>query len=293
MMITVLIILAVVFLAMQTLSLNRLKVGNMRQNLLANGVFSAMIAVVFIIALLIQKLPVSPTTLLFGALFGLDFVITVSVYYYAMQIGPLSYTTFFFSASMVVPVIVGLFIWNEHLTLPTGIGIVMFMAAFYFISVLGGEKGGKINTKWIILCLICWLFNGLLSVISKQHQLILAGDGYQQMMTVSFTSAAIFAMAAWGILRIKDGKEACAGDFAIIKSGILPIIGTALGSGAGNVIMTYLSSRMPSSIQYPLVLGCIVVSVSLYSIIFLKERPSKPGIIGIIIGLAAIVVINL
>jgi drug/metabolite transporter (DMT)-like permease len=299
-MVYALLVACIVFMAMQTFSLRYLKAENIRQNLLANGLFSALIAIAFVAFVAVKGMAVSATTILFGSLFGFGFIATVSVYYYAMQSGPLSYTTFFFSASMIVPVIIGLFAWNESLKLTQGVGIAMFMAAFYCISVLGGEKGGKVNMRWIILCFATWLLNGLIGVVAKQQQITMQGTEYVQMMMMSFVSATVFALVAAVIFFVMDAKKEKKAVGALVKAdmslmweGKIPLLGAALGSGMANVIITYLASRLPSGYLYPITLGSVVVLVSLFSILVLKEKPSKPGLIGILIGLVAIVVTNL
>ena len=295
-MVYALLVACIAFMAMQTFSLRYLKAENIRQNLLANGLFSALIAIAFVVFVGAKGMTISAPTVWFG--FG--FIATVSVYYYAMQSGPLSYTTFFFSASMIVPVIIGLFVWDESLKMTQGIGMAMFMAAFYCISVLGGEKGGKVNMRWIILCFATWLLNGLIGVVSKQHQINMAGTEYVQMMMMSFVFAAVFALIAAVFFAVLDSKKEKKTVSAVVKTdmslmwhGKVPLLGAALGSGMANVIMTYLSSRLPGGYLYPITLGSVVVLVSLFSILVLKEKPSKPGLIGILIGLVAIVVTNL
>ena len=206
-MVYALLVACIAFMAMQTFSLRYLKAENIRQNLLANGLFSALIAIAFVVFVAVKGMAVSVTTILFGSLFGFGFIATVSVYYYAMQSGPLSYTTFFFSASMIVPVIIGLFAWNESLKLTQGVGIALFMAAFYCISVLGGEKGGKVNMRWIILCFATWLLNGLIGVVAKQQQITMQGTEYVQMMMMSFVSATVFALVAAVIFFVMDAKK--------------------------------------------------------------------------------------
>ena len=299
-MVYALLVACIAFMAMQTFSLRYLKAENIRQNLLANGLFSALIAIAFVVFVAVKGMAVSVTTILFGSLFGFGFIATVSVYYYAMQSGPLSYTTFFFSASMIVPVIIGLFAWNESLKLTQGVGIALFMAAFYCISVLGGEKGGKVNMRWIILCFATWLLNGLIGVVAKQQQITMQGTEYVQMMMMSFVSATVFALVAAVIFFVMDAKKEkktvgalVKADMSLMWEGKIPLLGAALGSGMANVIITYLASRLPSGYLYPITLGSVVVLVSLFSILVLKEKPSKPGLIGILIGLVAIVVTNL
>lgn len=299
-MVYALLVACIAFMAMQTFSLRYLKAENIRQNLLANGLFSALIAIAFVVFVGAKGMTISAPTVWFGAMFGFGFIATVSVYYYAMQSGPLSYTTFFFSASMIVPVIIGLFVWDESLKMTQGIGMAMFMAAFYCISVLGGEKGGKVNVRWIILCFATWLLNGLIGVVSKQHQINMAGTEYVQMMMMSFVFAAVFALIAAVFFAVLDSKKEKKTVGAVVKTdmslmwhGKVPLLGAALGSGMANVIMTYLSSRLPGGYLYPITLGSVVVLVSLFSILVLKEKPSKPGLIGILIGLVAIVVTNM
>ena len=299
-MVYALLVACIAFMAMQTFSLRYLKAENIRQNLLANGLFSALIAIAFVVFVGVKGMTISAPTVWFGAMFGFGFIATVSVYYYAMQSGPLSYTTFFFSASMIVPVIIGLFVWDESLKMTQGIGMAMFMAAFDCISVLGGEKGGKVNVRWIILCFATWLLNGLIGVVSKQHQINMAGTEYVQMMMMSFVFAAVFALIAAVFFAVLDSKKEKKTVGAVVKTdmslmwhGKVPLLGAALGSGMANVIMTYLSSRLPGGYLYPITLGSVVVLVSLFSILVLKEKPSKPGLIGILIGLVAIVVTNL
>ncbi len=290
-----LLIAVVAFLAMQSISLRYLKTENLRQNLLANGIFCGMIAAVFGILVAAQGLTISAPTWIWGGVFGIAFISVITVYYYAMQAGPLSYSSFFLSASMIVPVLLGVFVWKEKLTDTAIIGILLFLIAFYFISVLGGEKGAKINLRWLILCLLSCLCNGLCSSIAKQQQLELQGGEYQQMMFVSFASAMLvgFLLAGVFLLREKDKKTNLKADMNMMWNGKVPILGAAVGSGISNAGVTYLASRLPGAYLYPIALGGVVVVTGLFSAIVLKEKLNKAGVTGILIGIVAIVVLNL
>jgi drug/metabolite transporter (DMT)-like permease len=125
-------------------------------------------------------------------------------------------------------------------------------------------------------------------------------DGYLPIMMMSFVFAAVFALIAAVFFAVLDSKKEKKTVGAVVKTdmslmwhGKVPLLGAALGSGMANVIMTYLSSRLPGGYLYPITLGSVVVLVSLFSILVLKEKPSKPGLIGILIGLVAIVVTNM
>ena len=72
---------------------------------------------------------------------------------------------------------------------------------------MGGEKGGKVNIRWIILWFATWLLNGLIGVVSKQHQINMNGGEYVQMMMMSFVFATVFALLAAVFFIIVDSKK--------------------------------------------------------------------------------------
>ena len=133
-------------------------------------------------------------------------------------------------------------------------------------------------------------WKGTLTVQGVELELIFhveeADDAYTATMDVPLQNAI-------GIPVEKTVGAVVKTDMSLMWHGKVPLLGAALGSGMANVIMTYLSSRLPGGYLYPITLGSVVVLVSLFSILVLKEKPSKPGLIGILIGLVAIVVTNL
>ena len=283
---------AAAFLVVQTLSLKKIRVDTLRANLLVNGAFSGVLALCLGGYALFARPSFSPVTLGLGCLFGALFIATVSVYYYAMQCGPLSYTVFFFSASMLIPAVAGILFFRERPAVSTLMGVLLFLGAFYLISVPGAPKEGRGGRKWLILALLTWALNGSLAVVSKTQQTLMGGEEVLSYMLVSFTAAALSAGGAYLVLLLRSG-EGSAGDLAGLRSSLIPLLGAAAGTGGGNIIITYLSSRMEGAYLFPLVQGSVMILVTLYSLVFLKERISKIGAAGILLGLAGIVVINL
>ncbi|NMA83423.1 MAG: EamA family transporter [Epulopiscium sp.] len=292
-----LIISAILFFVMQTLALKKIKVNTLRENILTTGIFTGMIAIAFGLWGLYQPMQISKETIYFGTIFGILFIATIATYYYAMQTGPLSYTTFFYSTSMLIPSLAGILVWKEELSGTIILGMVLFLAAFYFISVHGSEKGteeSNKNKKWMILCFSSWLLNGSLSVVVKTQQTILKGTESTEMMMASFAAACIVSLIAYlFLLFINKEQKAMKQEIRNMTSSTIPLLAVALGSGAGNVIVTYLSSRVPSAYLFPFTLGGMMVGVTLYSVIFLKEKINKFGIIGILLGIIAMVAINI
>ena len=288
----VLIAVSILLFGVQSAALKKLQVNSLRENLLTTGASAVIIAAATGIMLLIMQCGIAPVTFGFGIVVGVMFMVTLAVYYFAMQSGPLSYTGFFFSASMLIPAAVGLIFWNEPFTLPVQIGILLFLAAFLFITVFGGEKGKKGNRAWLPLCFLTWLCNGSLSVLITLHQRSLEKAGLSDTVALLFVAFTVMVLIAV-VIFLTGKKEMRADNVAMLRRGLIPLTLVAIGTGGGNVVVSYLSGRIASSYLFPFVQGGTMVFVTLWAILVLREHTTQMGKIGIVIGIAAIVVINL
>ncbi|NOU98659.1 hypothetical protein [Paenibacillus planticolens] len=229
----------------------------------------------------------SPVTLIVGTCFGVIFVLTMFVYSSAMDSGPLSYSTFYFSSSMLLPVVVSVLLWHESLGLWKIIGIGLFLISFYCISILGKGVSQKPRPIWYLYCVLAFLLNGALSVCSKFHQSQLGGGEVIEYMTVSFATATI--AAALGMLIFRPQKAS----FVSLTTTSWPYtLGVAVTTGGANAIIAFLSGKMSGVLLFPIVNGSMIVSISLLSFILFKERVSKFGVAGMMTGLIAIIAIS-
>ena len=287
-----LIAVSILLFGIQSAALKKIEVSSLRENLLTTGASAVIITAATGIVLLITRTKIAPVTLGFGAIVGVMFMVTLAVYYFAMQSGPLSYTGFFFSASMLIPAAVGLIFWNEPFTLPVQIGILLFLAAFLCITVFGGERGNKANRVWLPLCFLTWLCNGSLSVLITLHQRFIGDAELSDTIALLFCAFLVMVIIAV-VIYLTGKKEVRADNFKMLKRGLVPLTLVALGTGGGNVVVSFLSGRIASSYLFPFVQGGTMVFVTLWAMLVLRERTTFIGKIGIIIGIAAIIVINL
>ena len=291
-----LMLLSILLFSLQTVMLKKMKAPTLRVNLLQTGAFSLLIALCFWLWAVCAQLTFSAVTVFCGILFGAVFLTTIAVYARAMSCGPLSYTSFFFTSSMVIPALAGVLVWNDPFRWTQGLGIALLLAAFYLISVPGTRGSGRRgNRKWLLLSLAACVLNGGLSVIVKAQQMAMQGSEAASLMTVAYTASAGFALLYWlaDILRRRDGTAAAGSELRSTAASGLTLCLLAVGTGGGNYIVSYLSARVSSALLYPTVLGGLMIAVTLYSVLVLKEAVSRRGIAGIALGLAALVAMNL
>jgi len=275
-----------------------IKADYLRERLLINTGFTLIASSGLLLFSLFQPrvLLISSDTLLFGLMFGLGFTLTIIFYNLAISTGPLSYTAFYFSASMIVPALTGIIAFGESLKVTVIAAIVLFLAAFYFINVNPDTKSGnKASQKWKLYCLLTFLCNGSLAVIQKVHQYKMEGTQSDGLMLIGFSSAFMFYAIAYGVMCMARNTKmnlSLAGESSLLRKNILPMILLAATSLIGNLIMTYLSGVVPSSYLFPLVNGSIIVSITLCSVLIFREHLSRFGRIGITLGVLAIIIIN-
>lgn len=233
----------------------------------------------------------SVMTLTIGALFGIMFVFTMFVYSKAMVTGPLAYSVFYFSASMVIPVLASGMIWGEVIRTSQWIGIGLFLAAFALINFSGTGDGRKASWQWIIYCTAAFIGNGTLSVLSKWHQKIHNGTEIVHYLLIGFTMAALITVIQRVLLERKGSVRAQSG---MMKTHFwLAALATAATTGAANLLIVHLSGYIAGAYLFPVMFGSVVVLTTVLSSLLFKESISGKGMIGIVIGIAAIVVINL
>lgn len=292
---TLLLLLAIFFFSIQPIAMKKIKDASLRVNILQTGLFSFVVAICFWIWAAAAKFSFSPATIAYGALFGAGLIATIACYYYAMHSGPLSYTSFFYSASMIIPALAGVLFWKDEFRWTAGVGIALFLVAFYFISVPGSSgKSGKANRKWLLLCAATWFLNGSLSVLVKAQQVATGGTEASSLTTLAFSFAFVFALATYFILAASSGETAKTGaEIGSMKVYALPLLALAVGNGGGNFTLTYLASFISSAYLFPIVNGATMVAVTVYSVTVLKEKINKFGIIGIALGAAALLVLNI
>ncbi len=287
-----LLIVAIVIFFIQTISFkefNRSYMKNLASYFLFNaGYFS--LVVLLLLAFNRQFEALSPMTWLLGLLFGSLFIITMLVYMKAMENGPLAYSSLLFSFGIVVPVIVGIFFWQEPARLIQIAGLVLLLLTLVISSRQKSSAQSPVSLRWLLFAALSMLGNGLLMTVSKAHQMIMPGREVEEFLILAFGSAALFSLMLF-IYRHKGKKD----PVPHMRSHRLVLIMLAAGltTAFGNQIALSLSGRLPAIIQFPTMNGGTVILATLFAVIVYRERMTRSSAAGLVLGLAALVMLSL
>ena len=220
-------------------------------------------------------------TIALGLLFG---VVTALSNFYkmgALTSGPMHITLLVTTSSMIIPTMSGIF-FGEKLSILKLIMVVILIGFIYLSFDKSDNK--KINKKWLLFCVLAFLFQGSIGVLQKIHQLSEYKGELNGFLLVVFICSLIYSR----IRARKNYRELGFGKKHIVF---------ALMCGACTYIMNFLNLRLsgllPSQLFFPLVHGSAIVLSSLMSVLFFKEILSKKQTVGLIGGILSLIILCL
>lgn len=229
-------------------------------------------------------------TIILGLSFGITFILTVFFYTKAMELGPLSFTSMFFSSSLLLPISAGWLLWQEPVTLIQIIGVGVLLAAYYLATVSNTDEKRKANFRWLQVCLLAFIGNGSLAILSKLHQHLIPQRQINEYLIIAFGTSAIISLFLF-LLQTKVRKE----DITHLKNPGFVLIALSAGAATGfaNQLIIYLMSFVPSIVLFPCVNGGLMLVSILLSVILFGEKLTQKSIAGLVLGVTALILLSL
>lgn len=146
-------------------------------------------------------------TIVLGVSFGITINITLYSYMKAMETGPLSYTSLFFSLALIIPAFFGIVFWGEKVSIAQAFGLIMQLITLYLGSESPGKEVHRVNFRWLLFGFISFLGNGGLMALAKVHQRILPGREVTEFLIVAFGSGALISSLLFLWYNIKKNNQ--------------------------------------------------------------------------------------
>lgn len=291
----VLLILTIIIFSIQTIAFkefNRSHMKNLASYFLFNAVYFSLIVLIYL-AVNQKAEPVSPLTFALGFCFGVCFVITILLFMKAMETGPLAYSSLLFSLALLVPVIFGAIFWQESINILQWLGLLLLFLTLVISSQPSSRIEGrpaKVNIRWLVFIIAALLGNGSLMTMSKAQQMLLPGREIEEFLIIAFGTAAVLSLILFFYRRIYRKEKT---GHLKNRPMIILVLVASTTTAFGNQIGLYLSGRLPAVIQFPTVSGGIVLLSSILAVVLYKERFTRAQSLGLVTGLAAIILLSL
>lgn len=223
----------------------------------------------------------------FAAVFGILTVLFQLTYIKAMSLGNISLTVMIVNLSMVIPIIFSVVFYGEKLTALRIAGICLTIAALV-ISVDRTDKSRKFKL-WLFLSIAASVCNGGLAICQKMFG----------KTAFSYDSR---AFVAWSYIVAGVVSFCLYLGFAVCKKGISftvkpSVFGYALAAGAilgiFQAVNTKAVAAIDSAVLFPSYNGGVMILSALSGVILLGDKLKRNQTVSVIIGIAAIVLMNL
>ncbi len=218
---------------------------------------------------------------------GMFFILVFNLMAKTSQVAGVSVASVATKMSLVIPVILGVVLYQEKLSGPQIAGIFLALAAVYFASIKNG--GMAISKKTLILPLLVFLGSGIIDASIKYFE-----TDHLEPDEVSIFSAMLFGFAAisgFVFIGVKAIKKPLKLNFKNVLGGIC--LGIPNYFSIFFLLRALQASGLESAAIFTLNNVAIVMLTTLLGIVLFKEKMNPKNWGGITLAVASIILVAL
>ncbi|MBR3895115.1 MAG: EamA family transporter [Clostridia bacterium] len=217
--------------------------------------------------------------------FAISYACATVGFLVSIRYGSLANSSLVLAYSLLIPTFYGIFFLHEPVSVKLIIGLVLIAVSLWLSNSQGA--GGKITWKWVVFILIGFFGNGMCSTIQRQSILTYGEENIRLLMACALSISSVLMLISSFVMREKEIIS------VTLKKGWYLAVICGVVNACSNLVFIYLNGRLPASVMFPVLSGGNLITVFLYSLLFLKESFSKKQYVGFFLGVAAVVILNL
>ncbi|MBO5409163.1 MAG: EamA family transporter [Clostridia bacterium] len=255
------------------------KVGTALRASLWYTILTALCSVVFLFVLNGFTIRVSGPSLLLAVLMALASTIYGLIGFRIMEKGSLGvYMLFLMSGGMAIPYFYGIWFLGETPSLVSTIAFSLIIAST-FISNISKDK---VEKKQLLLCIIVFFLNGIVSTVGKIHQMHPVSQWVTPSYFTFLTSSLriVVSLITLAFCHKIDPKEKQGKVQISLKPVLLLILISSIVDSACYMLQLVGASNLPATVMYPLQNGGTVVLTALAGYLFFREKQTVKQLIG-------------
>lgn len=232
------------------------------------------------------RIEFAPGIIPYAIMFAASYVASTVFMLLAIKEGSLALTSLIIQYSLIIPTVFGFVLWGEKIRLLATIGLVLLVISLALINLekRGDEK--NVTPKWLIYVVLAFLGNGFCSTSQKAQQIYCDGQYKNEFMILALSISFIFMMAS-ALFTERENL------LYNLKRGLPTYSVCGIANGLVNYLVLVLSTEMAASVMFPVISAGGIVTTYLVSLLIYKEKMSRRQTIGLVVGAASIIVLNL
>ena len=234
------------------------------------------------------KMSFSLEVLPYSFFFALAFGSCTFFNFLALNEGPIALTTLISSYSLLIPTFYGIIFLGDSLGVLAIVGIVLLLFSLFFSNYkkrCDGETG-RVTVKWIIYVTIAFIGNGMCSTVQKIQNIKMGGESKNEFMFLAYMA---FALVMLVTALIKERGTVISN----VKVGGVFIAAVGIFNLVTNMLVMFLNARIAPSIMFPIISAGGVLLTIVAAVLVYKEKLTRFQQIGVVLGILAIVFLNI
>ncbi|MBE6640607.1 MAG: hypothetical protein E7619_03380 [Ruminococcaceae bacterium] len=260
-----------------------------------SALFNALVfATMALLSFLISDIKEINLSLFMGAaFFGFFNVSFQMLYQIALSCGPTSITALIASMASIVPLITSAVFYKEPLSAVNFIGVILIVITLVMNADIkkevGGENAKKVSKKWFLLTVLAFCGNSLGMLAQQLYAKTTGASSSSAFVACSSAFASVIAFGVFALLRLKGQKPS----YRLSFSKAFPCIAVGAVLGVFQILHTYAMAVIPGTVLFPTYSAGSAISIALGSTVVFREKLSRAQFVSLIIGITAIVLINI
>jgi len=230
-----------------------------------------------------QPLHISAPVVLLAVGGGIGGAVAYFFFLNALRIGNYALTISIYTMTFLNPVVFSVIFWKSPVTTLIALGIISIIAGIILISAAGStpesQKTG-LYLKWIVFLAVSFFLTGI-PQISQAAAVRLAAINIWFYLLLAFLSGALVFILFFAVKKVRLPRK-------VFTFGAL----AATGSVAGNFFLMKALSRLSEPIVFPVIQAGPIIAAVLISVYFFKEKVKPLAYLGIMLGLAGIILLT-
>jgi len=255
--------------------------------------FTAMICTFSLLSFLAREIFLDPGEMQFlpellpyAALSGICYFLGTILTYFALQIGSFALTRLIISYSLMFTTGYGILFLGEDVTVFKCIGIVCIALSLFFLRAKNTDKSKSFSFKWLAFTVISCIANGGIGILSRMQQIRFRDEVSNEFWIITLLISAVTLI----VMGIAKEKRGC---LQSLKLGLPYAAASGVSNGIHNMVSLAVNMLLPISIGAPTGAAVRNIMSMAVSLTIFKERFLVRQYIGVALGAAAVVLLNL
>jgi len=236
-------------------------------------------------AALFLRGPFPAELILWGVASGLFSTLFQVSYTMAFRCGPVAPATIINNFNITLPLLVGVCLFGETVSVSGIIGLALLAVAFCLIP---ERSEGKVNARWMIFTVLAFLGSGANNALMVIFARSAIAEHKQAYIVIGYATAAVFCFVL-SLLLHRRGEERFRPDGKLLLG--VCVIGVVLG--LYNLMLVHAAAEVAAVVLYPVVNGLTIFWIALSDRIIFRQKSTPMQLVGMLIGAAAVILLNL